>query len=273
MNSLRSFVRGFASGGAGCPVRVVGRAAEGGAVQPRPLLFLGGPFALPLSRLQAWFAAKGYESTAAYPTLSAPPQPSPDFGYELAEAVRGTARSAFPPVIVATGYGCNIASRYLESHPASAAVLISPSFASVSLPKLLRAVRESHPDAFAMAQKSDNLLDLHAHLFPSIPSEAPPGSQLPLSAFVDPPEHIRDVRSAYRIEPQPQSRMPMLVAEFSAADPQARRASDEDVAAGRLECDYLELEKGDGGPGWVCDEEVVQHACEAIHEWLDTNGF
>lgn len=247
------------------------RDAEG-ATRPHPLLLLGGPFHPSFSLLQDWFARKGFESVAAYPAL-ADQAADVDFGYDLAEAVRGSIPSAFPPVIISVGFGAHVASKYLESHPATAVVFVTPSAQFTSTPKLLAQLRASHPDDFSKAMKSNNLLELR-HLVYKDRKPGPAGGLLPLNDFVAPPPFLREPTSIFKIETATASRLPMLVVEFeNNLEKEARRASDEDIAANRLDCDYIEIGKGDGGIGWIYDEEVVDSVCESIYEWMDGQGL
>lgn len=251
------------------------------SARAHPVLFLGGPFPLSFKHLQSWFASRGYESTACFPCFGQqqPKKSTPehDVAYELAELVRNSVKSAFPPVLIANGYGCHVASKYLESHPATALVLVSPGWELKGLGKELRRLRDIQPDAVEKVEASSgNLLELVSLLKApeNTLEELPDGAFLPLSDFTQPPPNLTDPASIYKIESASSSRMPMLVVEFANnSDPDVRRVSDEEVAMARLDCDYLEVDNGEGGMFWHFDAETVDAVGEAVVDWLDGIGL
>jgi hypothetical protein len=248
------------------------RPSIGESLQPHPILLLGGPFQLPFNALQDYFASKGYESTAVFPSLESLPPANLDYVYDLAEITRTQIKTAFPPIIVSTGFGCHVASKYLESHPATAVVFCCPSSQFTSFPKALAELRKRYPVEFAKAERTNNLLDLMPLVHPSPSSIGPANGIIPLKDFVDPPSFIRDPASIFKIESALASRLQMLVLEFETnADPEARNASDE--IAARLECDYTEVQNGDGKLGWEDDKDVAKGVGEAICSWLDGIGL
>ncbi|KAI8581332.1 hypothetical protein K450DRAFT_232533 [Umbelopsis ramanniana AG] len=101
---------------------------------PTPIVFLEGLGTPRMGWKDTWqtrLADQGYNSTAIYlePTTSGeqhePAELVKSLSKELANCIQKDL-SFFPPVVIAQGFCTHVAEKYVESHPASGLVLLTP---------------------------------------------------------------------------------------------------------------------------------------------------